>query len=148
MQAMMQKSILLATALYLLSALPLAAAEIRMFRQSGCSCCGKWAEHLQAAGHTVTIVEGEDMSLIKSEAGVPEALHACHTAMVAGYVIEGHVPVADIDRLLQERPKAKGLAVAGMPMGSPGMEAADGTTEPYDVLLFGTESGAVVFESH
>lgn len=145
---MMQKSILVATALYLLSALPLAAAEIKMFRQSGCGCCGKWAELLKAAGHTVTIVEGEDMSLIKSEAGVPEALYACHTAMVEGYVIEGHVPVADIDRLLKERPKARGLAVAGMPMGSPGMEAEDGATEPYDVMLFGADGGEVVFERH
>jgi hypothetical protein len=124
------------------------AAEVKMFRQSGCGCCGKWAEHLKAAGHTVTIVEGEDMSLIKSQAGVPEALQACHTAMVDGYVIEGHVPVADIDRLLEERPKAKGLAVAGMPTGSPGMEAEDGTKEAYDVMLFGGESGVVVFESH
>ena len=114
----------------------------------GCSCCGKWAEHLRAAGHTVTIVEGEDMSRIKQEAGIPDALQSCHTAMVDGYVIEGHVPVADVDRLLKERPKAKGLAVGGMPIGSPGMEAEDGSTEPYDVMLFGGEGGEAVFASH
>ncbi len=134
--------------LIVLGAAPLSAAEIKMFRQSGCSCCGKWAEHLRAAGHTVTIVEGEDMSRIKQEAGVPDALQSCHTAMVDGYVIEGHVPVADVDRLLKERPKAKGLAVGGMPVGSPGMEAEDGSTEPYDVMLFGGESGEAVFASH
>ena len=145
---MMQKSILMATALYLLSALPLAAAEFKVYRQSGCSCCGKWAEHLQAAGHVVTIVEGDDMSLIKQQAAVPESLQTCHTAMVEGYAIEGHVPMADIDRLLRERPKAKGLAVAGMPLGSPGMEAEDGATEPYDVMLFGGDGGEVVFASH
>ncbi len=140
--------LMLSLLLLICGALPLSAAEIKMFRQSGCSCCGQWAEHLRAAGHTVTIVEGEDMSRIKQEAGVPDALQSCHTAMVDGYVIEGHVPVADVDRLLKERPKAKGLAVGGMPVGSPGMEAEDGSKEPYDVMLFGGEGGAAVFASH
>lgn len=142
------KAVLLGFLGLLATALPLSAAEIKMFRQSGCSCCGKWAEQLRAAGHSVTIVEGEDMSLIKHQAGVPDALQSCHTAMVDGYVIEGHVPVADVDRLLKERPKAKGLAVAGMPIGSPGMEADDGSTESYDVMLFGGEGGEKVFASH
>jgi hypothetical protein len=140
-------SLLIAAAVSMLGALPLAAAEFKMYRNAGCGCCGQWAEHLRAAGHAVTIVDGEDMSLIKQQAGVPDALQSCHTAMVDGYVIEGHVPVADIDRLLRERPKAMGLAVAGMPIGSPGME--DGNrSEPYDVMLFGAEGGNVVFESH
>ncbi|MEZ5926465.1 MAG: DUF411 domain-containing protein [Hyphomicrobiaceae bacterium] len=142
------RAVLTLVALLLMGVGPLSAAEIKMYRQSGCSCCGKWAEHLRAAGHTVTIVEGEDMSLIKNQAGVPEALQSCHTAMVDGYVIEGHVPVADIDRILKERPKAKGIAVAGMPVGSPGMEAEDGATEPYDVMMFGGEGGEAVFASH
>ncbi len=140
--------LMLSLLLLICGVLPLSAAEIKMFRQSGCSCCGKWAEHLRTAGHTVSIVEGEDMSRIKQEAGVPDALQACHTAMVDGYAIEGHVPVADVDRLLKERPKAKGLAVGGMPIGSPGMEAEDGSTEPYDVMLFGGEGGDAVFASH
>jgi hypothetical protein len=144
---MTRKSLLIATAFSFLGALPLAAAEFKMFRNAGCDCCGQWAEHLRAAGHSVTIVDGEDMSVIKQQAGVPEALQSCHTAMVDGYVVEGHVPVADIDRLLKERPKAKGLAVVGMPLGSPGMEAGS-SKEPYDVMLFGAEGGEVVFQSH
>ena len=79
-------------ALLVMSLSPAIAAEIKMFRQSGCGCCGQWAEHMRAAGYTVTIVDGEVMSVIKKEAGVPAALESCHTAMVDGYVIEGHVP--------------------------------------------------------
>ncbi|MFO1171167.1 MAG: DUF411 domain-containing protein [Hyphomicrobiaceae bacterium] len=135
-------------ALLVMSLSPAIAAEIKMFRQSGCGCCGQWAEHMRAAGYTVTIVDGEVMSVIKKEAGVPAALESCHTAMVDGYVIEGHVPAADVDRLLKERPKAKGLAVAGMPMGSPGMEQPDGATEPYNTVLFGGEGGDTVFQGH
>lgn len=135
-------------ALLAISLSPVLAAEIRMFRQSGCSCCGLWAEHMRNAGHTVTIVDGEDMSVIKRDAGVPEALKSCHTAMVDGYVIEGHVPAADVERLLKERPKAKGLAVAGMPVGSPGMESGNGSTEPFNVMLFGAEGGDQVFQGH
>lgn len=135
-------------ALLVMSLSPAIATEIKMFRQSGCGCCGQWAEHMRAAGYTVTIVDGEVMSVIKKEAGVPAALESCHTAMVDGYVIEGHVPAADVDRLLKERPKAKGLAVAGMPMGSPGMEQPDGATEPYNTVLFGGEGGDTVFQGH
>lgn len=135
-------------ALLAMSLSPALAAEIKMFRQSGCGCCGLWADHMRAAGHTVTIVDGEDMSVIKRDAGVPAALESCHTAMVDGYVIEGHVPAADVERMLKERPKAKGLAVAGMPTGSPGMETADGMTEPYSTILFGADGGEQVFEVH
>jgi hypothetical protein len=145
---MKRAPLFVAVMLWLFGVQPLAAAEIKMFRSSGCTCCGKWAEHLRTAGHVVTIVEADDMSLVKQNAGVPDALQSCHTAMVDGYILEGHVPSADVDRLLQERPNAKGLAVAGMPVGSPGMESEDGATEPYDVMLFGAAGGESVFASH
>lgn len=124
------------------------AADITVYRNDGCGCCGKWAAMLGAAGHKVTIVDGKDMSMIKTDAGVPEAMASCHTAMVDGYVVEGHVPIADIERMLEERPAIKGLAVPGMPIGSPGMEAEDGTSERYDVMAIAKDGSTTVYASH
>lgn len=129
-------------------ALPATGADITVYRNAGCGCCGQWAEHMRQAGHSVTIVDGEDMSVIKKTHGVPEALHSCHTALVEGYVVEGHVPADDVARLLREKPAVKGIAVPGMPLGSPGMEMADGTTESFDVLTFGGVDGTGMFASH
>jgi hypothetical protein len=129
------------------AAVPAMAADIVVYRQANCDCCGKWAEYMQAAGHSVTIVEGQDMSEIKRQYGVPGKLASCHTAIADGYVIEGHVPAEDVERLLKDRPTVKGLAVPGMPLGSPGMEQADGSKEPFDVIAFG-DGGESVFASH
>lgn len=123
-----------------------AAQEILVHKTPWCGCCVHWVDHLEENGFTVTVQEHEDMTPVKYEAGVPGELHSCHTAMVDGYVIEGHVPAADIARLLAERPDAQGLAVPGMPAGSPGMEVP-GFSQPYDVVLFDGENRSV-FASH
>jgi hypothetical protein len=122
------------------AALPLrvSAAErprVSVHKDPGCGCCTGWVEHLEAAGFPVTAFDTPRMNAVKARLGVPNDLAACHTAEVGGYVIEGHVPAAALDRLLAERPAAKGLAVPGMPVGSPGMEG--GEPEIYDVILFG-----------
>ena len=123
-----------------IAALPLRgrAAErprVTVHKDPGCGCCTGWVEHLEAAGFPTTALNTRGMNAVKARLGVPDDLAACHTAEVGGYVIEGHVPAAAIDRLLAERPAGKGLAVPGMPVGSPGMEG--GEPEEYDVILFG-----------
>jgi hypothetical protein len=119
-----------------------AGYAIEVFKDPNCGCCGGWVEHLRQAGFAVTVVETSDLVPIKRRLGVPDDLYACHTAVIEDYVIEGHVPAEDIRRLLAERPKAHGakvlgLAVPGMPAGSPGMEG--GAPEPYAVILFDGE---------
>jgi hypothetical protein len=111
--------------------------RIVVHRDPGCGCCGAWIEHLRNAGFTAEVVESSEMQRVKKRLGVPQALEACHTAEVEGYVIEGHVPAAAIRRLIAEKPQAKGLAVPGMPAGSPGMEVAGAAPETYSVILFG-----------
>lgn len=100
-----------------------------------CGCCSVWIDHLREAGFPVAAHDVEDMAAVKDAAGVPQAMASCHTAEVGGYFIEGHVPAGDIARLLRERPSARGLAVPGMPLGSPGMEHPQGIVQPYQVLL-------------
>jgi hypothetical protein len=120
--------------------LPVQAAarpKVVVSRDPSCGCCGAWAEHLRRAGFPVEIVETTNVNAVKQRLGVPPDLAACHTAEVQGYVIEGHVPASAILRLLEERPQATGLAVPGMPIGSPGMEG--GRPETYEVVLFGSQ---------
>jgi hypothetical protein len=126
---------------------PLAKPHIDVKKQPGCGCCTKWTEHLRANGFDVTAAEAPDIQQIKQTLGVPEALQSCHTATVEGYVIEGHVPADDIHRLLRERPKVAGLAVPGMPMGSPGMEM-DGMSDHYQVIAFSKDGSTSVFAQH
>ncbi|MBL8576214.1 MAG: DUF411 domain-containing protein [Mesorhizobium sp.] len=109
---------------------------VTVTKDPSCGCCTGWAEHIEAAGFPVRIVETPNMDAFKQRLGVPPALYSCHTAEVDGYVVEGHVPAAAIQRLLTERPAATGLAVPGMPAGSPGMDFAGVTAEPYEVFLF------------
>ena len=97
-----------------------------------------WVEHVEAAGYPVRVVESADLDSMKQRLGVPAELASCHTAEVGGYVVEGHVPAAAINRLLAERPSGTGLTVPGMPVGSPGMEIPGVDPEPYEVLLFGS----------
>ncbi|MBB6424662.1 DUF411 domain-containing protein [Sphingopyxis sp. JAI128] len=120
------------------------AANPVMFRDAGCGCCLKWLEQVKASfGTKATIVNSKDMGAVKDKQGVPQALRSCHTVLVGGYVIEGHVPAKEIARLLRENPKGvKGLAVAGMPIGSPGMEHGD-HREAYKVMTFGPGSQRV-----
>jgi hypothetical protein len=109
--------------------------EIAVSKDPSCGCCAAWADHLRAAGFPVKVTPQPDMDAVKARLGVPGALASCHTAEVAGYVLEGHVPASAVLRLLKERPQAKGLAVPGMPIGSPGMEG--GPPDTYEVMLFG-----------
>lgn len=124
------------------------AANPVMFRDAGCGCCLKWLEQVKASfGQKATVINSKDMDAVKDKQGVPQALRSCHTVLVGGYVIEGHVPAKEIARLLREKPKGvKGLAVAGMPMGSPGMEHGD-HREAYKVMTFGT-AGQRVYASY
>ncbi|WP_299193035.1 DUF411 domain-containing protein [uncultured Erythrobacter sp.] len=124
------------------------AATYEMFRDPYCGCCGLWADHVRdesevAVKETVT----EDMARIKQEHRIPQDLWGCHTMIVDGYIIEGHVPAEQIERLLAERPEGvRGIAVAGMPIGSPGMEMGE-RKQPYQVIAFGDE-GRFVFASY
>jgi hypothetical protein len=115
----------------------LAAEEvaITVHRDPSCGCCGGWVQHLQRSGFVTKVVEAQDIDAVKTRLGVPADLAACHTAEVSGYIIEGHVPAAALRRFLAEKPSATGLAVPGMPIGSPGMEG--GSPESYQVILFG-----------
>ncbi|NEP19642.1 MAG: DUF411 domain-containing protein [Leptolyngbya sp. SIO4C1] len=123
------------------------ASEITVFRSPTCGCCGQWAEHMAAAGFTVKDEITEDMEAIKQQYDVPAELASCHTAVVDGYVIEGHIPAADVQRLLAERPEVSGLAVPGMPIGSPGMESGN-YQEPYTVFAFSEADAPVPFQNH
>ncbi len=132
------RKLLLAAALF--AAPALAATDIVMHRDPGCGCCAKWAAQVRAAfGRNVRIVDNAERAALDRRLGVPAALSGCHTALVDGMVFEGHVPIADMRRLLATRPSGvRGLAVAGMPMGSPGMEAPGRPADRYNVMAFGT----------
>jgi len=119
------------------------AAQLTVMKSPYCGCCAKWIEHVQQHGFTVKVVDTEDMASVKKRLGVPDRLASCHTTMAGGYFIEGHVPAADIKRLLAQKPKATGIAVPGMPAGSPGMEAAG--KEPYATVLVRADGTTGIF---
>ncbi len=122
------------------------APQVELWKNRGRGCCTAWAKHLEQAGFIVAAVhEVDDAAAIGAAAGVPADLSGCHTAKVAGYVVEGHVPAAAVHRLLAERPAVLGLAVPGMPLGSPGMEVAGQPAEPFDVVAFAADGGRFVF---
>lgn len=131
----------LAAAPLVLSARSIASAEtlpkMTVTKEPSCGCCGAWVDHVRKAGFPVEVVESPGVNRLKTRLGVPQALASCHTAEVSGYVIEGHVPADAIKRLLAEKPKARGIAVPGMPVGSPGMEIEGVQNDTYDVVLFG-----------
>lgn len=120
--------------------------SVTVYKSPTCGCCTKWVDHLRASGYTVTAKDVDDVDSIKADLGVPSALASCHTALVGGYVIEGHVPAADITRLLKEKPKVTGIAVPGMPMGSPGMEGP--RKDAYEVVAFEANGSTQVFAKH
>ena len=126
-------------------AFSVAPTEITVYKSPTCGCCSKWVDHLTASGFKVTAHDTSDMAAVRRKLGVPDALTSCHTAVVNGYLIEGHVPAADIQRLLRDKPKVAGLAVPGMVTGSPGMEGA--RSDPYNVIAFG-EGKTSVFSRH
>jgi hypothetical protein len=117
-----------------------------VFKTATCGCCAKWVEHLRAQGFATTATDVTNLEAVKTQHRVPPAVRTCHTATVGRYVIEGHVPAADIKRLLKERPAIAGLAVPAMPIGSPGMEGPN--PQPYDVLAFDKGGATRVFATH
>lgn len=122
-----------------------AEPEVRVFRSATCGCCKDWARHMEAHGFDVEVIDVPDLEAKKAELGIPPRLASCHTAQVEGYLVEGHVPAEDVQRLLRERPDTRGLAVPGMPEGSPGMEGPN--PEPYTVWSF-TDRTATPYARH
>jgi hypothetical protein len=121
--------------------------EMTVYHSSTCSCCLKWLEHVKQNGFKIKDVVTDDMQSIKAKHGVPQRLSSCHTAVLNGYVIEGHIPAGDIQKLLQAKPKIAGIAAPGMPMGSPGMEMG-GRASPYQVVSFDSGNNWQIFASH
>lgn len=123
-------------------------AAMTVYRDPSCGCCEAWAGIAQEAGYPVNVVDHADMSAIKKRYGVPGELLSCHTTIVGGYAVEGHVPLEDVERLLKDKPVGiRGIAVAGMPLGSPGMEVPDGTKQPFQVLAFDEAGRTSVFRA-
>ena len=147
------KSILIAIAIGILTVTTTQAnddgivKDITVYKNPSCGCCGKWISYLEGHGYKVTVEETRDVFAIKQKLGVPEKLAACHTAVIDGYVVEGHITHRDIKRLLLLRPEVKGIAVPGMPIGTPGMEMGN-TVEPYDVITFNDDGKMEIFVSH
>ncbi|MCG5060572.1 MAG: DUF411 domain-containing protein [Limnoraphis sp. WC205] len=126
------------------SATPL---NITVHRSPTCGCCKAWVQHLEANGFQATNIVTEDVAAVKQEYGVPDELTSCHTAVIDGYAIEGHVPASDIKRLLAEKPQASGLAVPQMPIGAPGMESGN-IKEPFSVLSFRPDGSVKTFNQY
>ncbi|MBU1326342.1 MAG: DUF411 domain-containing protein [Caulobacteraceae bacterium] len=124
------------------------SSELAVYKTPTCGCCTAWVDYMRSAGFEARITELPSLRSTRSTQGVPEALASCHTALIGGYVLEGHVPAEDVRRLLAERPNAVGLAVPAMPLGSPGMETPDGRREPYETLLILEGGGTRVFARH
>jgi hypothetical protein len=123
------------------------AVSIVVYKDPNCGCCKSWIEHLKKHGFAVTSHDTPDMTEPKATGGVPAKLQSCHTAFVNGYVVEGHVPAADIQRMLTEKPKIAGIAVPGMPIGSPGMEVGN-RADKYEVIAFNRDGSTSVFAKH
>ena len=125
------------------------AAAMTVYKTATCGCCADWVEHVRAAGFEVTVADVSQAELIqrKRELGIDPRLGSCHTALVGGYIVEGHVPAADIRRLLAERPPVAGIAVPGMPLGSPGMDYG-GRRDPYNVIAFDDAGGLRIFSRY
>jgi hypothetical protein len=122
------------------------APAVAVFKTATCGCCAKWVDHLRANGFAPTATNVDDINAVKTKHNVPRAVQSCHTALVGGYIIEGHVPASDIKRLLKERPAISGIGVAGMPAGSPGMESPN--PQRYDVLSFDKQGKTSVYSTH
>ena len=122
------------------------AMQIEVFKSPYCGCCEKWVEHMEKSCFKVSAHIVNDVPAARKNLGMPDRFGSCHTAKIGGYVVEGHVPAADIQRLLKEKPKAIGLAAPGMPQGSPGMETA--TPVPYETLLIQADGSARLFAKH
>ncbi len=121
---------------------------VDVWKDPFCGCCSKWIEQMKAAGFEMRVHDTNALGKIKTRHGVPNRLRSCHTAKIGGYIVEGHVPIADVERLLHQKPKVVGISVPGMPIGSPGMEVPDGEKQPYEVLTFDRQDKTNVFAKH
>lgn len=126
---------------------PANATQLANSKSPYCGCCGAWIDRVEASGIKTAVQEMEDVTPMARKLGVPDDLRSCHTAEIDGYFVEGHVPAADIRKLLRERPKARGITVPGMPIGSPGMEQGD-QRQPFDTLLVDRSGKATPFARH
>lgn len=140
------RPLLLALALTVAMGVAHSATRAEVFKSPHCGCCSKWVEHLRENGFQVTAHDVHSVPDVRQNLGMPNRLGSCHTAKIGGYIIEGHVPAVDIQRLLKEKPKALGLAVPSMPPGSPGMESAKPI--PYETLLVQADGSTRVFAKH
>lgn len=129
------------------AAAPAEGTRMVVYKTPTCGCCREWVDHVQAAGFDVEVHDMPNVQPVKQEHGLPGHLASCHTAIVDGYVVEGHVPADVIRRMLRERPQVAGIAVPGMPAGSPGMEVPGGRKDPYDVIAFSRDGKVSVYES-
>jgi len=119
---------------------------LTVYKTATCGCCAKWVDHMRANGFDATVQDLPDLGAVKAKLGVPPELGSCHTAQVGRYVIEGHIPADVVQRLLKDRPTTvAGLAVPGMPLGSPGMEVEGQPAEPFDVIAFAPDGSRFVF---
>ena len=123
------------------------AKDIVVYKNPHCGCCTKWVEYLEQNNYNVTVESTRDVLSIKARLGIPEQLAACHTAIIDGYIVEGHVTHRDITKLLLFRPNVKGIAVPGMPIGTPGMERGD-SVESYNVMSFDDQGNIEIFKEH
>jgi hypothetical protein len=121
--------------------------QVVIYKSPTCGCCKEWASYLEDNGFNVTQIDTNNMGSVKLNQGIPQQLASCHTALINGYVVEGHVPVEAIRRMLKEKPAIKGIAVPGMPAGSPGMEQG-GRKNPYNVMAIQRDGTAKIFESY
>ena len=122
--------------------------SVEVYKSPTCGCCSKWIDHLKSHGFAARAIDTDKLDDIKATRGIPQKARSCHTAIVGGYVVEGHVPAADIQRLLKERPAVVGIAVPGMPIGSPGMEVPGMKPQAFDVIAFTKDGSTRVFASH
>ena len=121
---------------------------VEVYKSPTCGCCSAWVDHLRDHGFAVRTIETDKVDELKASHRIPRQVQSCHTALVSGYVVEGHVPAADVARLLKERPAIAGIAVPGMPIGSPGMEMPGTKAQPFDVIAFGKDGSTRVFATH
>lgn len=126
-----------------------ALPPMTVYKSASCGCCTAWVDHARKSGFTVRTVDTEDLASVKREMGIPAKLQSCHTVMVGTYVVEGHVPADDVKKLLATKPRVRGLAVPGMPLGSPGMEQGPPAGyDRYDVIAFTASGATSVFATH
>jgi hypothetical protein len=128
---------------------PKTAPAMEVFKSPTCGCCSKWVDHVREGGFTVKVTDLSDDALasLKEKHGVPRTAQSCHTGLVGGYVVEGHVPVSEVHRLLKEKPAVAGIAVGGMPIGSPGMEVPGQRPQTYNVVTFSKQGELKVFST-